>query len=690
MPTHPADGVPLDAEQPSSAARAEGLEFNLGKGTSLSSTIAPSFAGARWGLACLAVSLLLLLSTFFPASADGAGFPPISDEIRALTAVPGQPGASAVIVFKDADFRFRDYPTEASSRLEVRVRIKILTEEGLSFGEISIPHSRQLRLDGLRGRTVTSSGAELELPKDAVFRERASRSEKIFITKAAFPGVDVGSVIDYEYTLYWDDFFYLEPWLFHDELPVISSKISYFKPDNLGFQTWGRETSAQKMEVSQSNTHGGLRIEVKMSNLAPLPNEPYSFPLRDLSSRFMIIPTAIQLSGQTIPLLENWREVYRMAEDDYKSLTKRAKPLKEQAKTLAAGAKSPREKAERVYRWVRDELATVGFPYIWVDEERNIKDILETRAATRTEKALVLEVMLDAVGIEADRLWIADRFEGRVDARVANPTWLDIMILRVELEGEEIYLNPTSTTLAFGMLPPHYEDTLAIRLDKKKPEPLITPPSPASWNRRSASLVLTIDDQGKVSGGGTLGLTGHPARQYMEWKDSPEATTEAWQEHLEGVFSGWSIDGVEVVEAIDSRRVDVSWRQEQRAEEVLGDEVSLLPSRPLDLDQPFTLSKKKRLTPVQMAWAKLDDVQLEVTWPEGWVVDSLPEPIGYESPAGRFVVQIGRDDEARKLTYSRTFERSRTEFGGDEYPLVKDLYERASKNDGQELVWILE
>ncbi len=146
---------------------------------------------------------------------------------------------------------------------------------------------------------------------------------------------------------------------------------------------------------------------------------------------------------------------------------------------------------------MRDELATVGFPYIWVDEERKLKDILESRAATMTEKALVLEVMLDAVGIEAERLWIADRFEGRVDARVANPTWLDGMILRLKLDGQEIYLNPTNPTLAFGMLPPRYEDTLAIRLDKKKPEPLITPPTPASWNRRSAALKLAIDELGR-------------------------------------------------------------------------------------------------------------------------------------------------------------------------------------------------
>ena len=630
----------------------------------------------------------LLLGLGLPAGA--ADFPPISDQIKALTQVPGQPGTPAVILFKDADFHFRDYPTEASSRLEVRVRLKILTEEGLSYGEISIPHSRELRLDQLKGRTVTSSGQVLELPKDAIFREKASRAEKIFVTNAAFPGVDVGSIIDYQYTLYWDDFYYLEPWLFHDELPVVSSTINYVKPDNLGFQTWGRETSAQKMELSRQNTHGGLRITVKMANLAPLPDEPYSFPVRDLSSRFMIIPTSISLSGQQVSLLQSWRDVYQLAEKDYKTFLKRPKPLKERAKTLTQGAKGEKEKAQRIYAWVRDELATVDYPRIWVYDKRSIKEVLENKTATMTEKALILELMLDAVGIEAERLWVADRFEGRVDARVPNPAWMDAMILRAELGGETVYMDPSSTTLGMGMLPSKYEDTILIKLDRKKPEPEISPATPASWNRRSASLELAIDEEGKMAGSATLLLTGHQARFYFDWKDTDEETVEAWQETLEEDFPGWQLSDLAVDESIDERRLTVSWKMEQRPEDVLGDEVSLIPSRPLALDQPFTLPANKRLTPVQMAFNKLDDVELKVTWPEGWQVDAMPEPLGYESPAGRFTVQLTTDEESRSLTYARVFERGQTEFAGDDYALVKDLYERASKSDGQELVWILE
>jgi len=66
------------------------------------------------------IALFLVLDA---ATASGAvaavEFPPISDAERALTAVPGQPGAPAVVLFKNAELRFMDYPEEVSSSLKV-------------------------------------------------------------------------------------------------------------------------------------------------------------------------------------------------------------------------------------------------------------------------------------------------------------------------------------------------------------------------------------------------------------------------------------------------------------------------------------------------------------------------------------------------------------------------------------------
>ncbi|MEO1086066.1 MAG: hypothetical protein AAFY88_17645, partial [Acidobacteriota bacterium] len=63
-----------------------------------------------------------------------ADFPPVTPAERELVSLDWEPGASAVVLYRDAELRFRDYSRYANSRLVVEQRIKILTDEGVEFG----------------------------------------------------------------------------------------------------------------------------------------------------------------------------------------------------------------------------------------------------------------------------------------------------------------------------------------------------------------------------------------------------------------------------------------------------------------------------------------------------------------------------------------------------------------------------
>src|SRR5215207_531151 len=135
----------------------------------------------------LAPAVLAVLA-FVPARPTRADFPPVTDAEKALKSVAGEPNAPAVALFKNAEFWMMDIARqEASSRLAVRTRIKILTEEGKEQGEIAIPHSGYVRLQSFRGRTVLPDGRVVPVPADAKFKRKMSRQEKRFVTSVAFP-----------------------------------------------------------------------------------------------------------------------------------------------------------------------------------------------------------------------------------------------------------------------------------------------------------------------------------------------------------------------------------------------------------------------------------------------------------------------------------------------------------------------
>ena len=99
--------------------------------------------------------------------------------------------------------------------------MKILTEEGKElFGDVEIYHSKAHRLRDFAGRTVLPDGRVVPVGGDATFREALSRSRRQFVTKVAFPAVEVGAILDYRYTLVWDSFFNLDAWHFADVVPT--------------------------------------------------------------------------------------------------------------------------------------------------------------------------------------------------------------------------------------------------------------------------------------------------------------------------------------------------------------------------------------------------------------------------------------------------------------------------------------
>lgn len=116
------------------------------------------------------------------------------------------------------------------------VRIKILTKEGMKWGDVAI----LLRKSGSTGELVTSLKAttynlvdgkivESKMNKDAVFKDKFNRN---FIQqKFTMPDVKEGSVIEYAYNVSSDFWTYFPSWEFQRAIPTIWSEYWAMIPD---------------------------------------------------------------------------------------------------------------------------------------------------------------------------------------------------------------------------------------------------------------------------------------------------------------------------------------------------------------------------------------------------------------------------------------------------------------------------
>ncbi len=428
-----------------------------------------------------------------------------------------------------------------------------------------------------------------------------------------------------------------------------------------------------------------------MENLPAVPDEPHTFPFSDLSTRFMVVPTEVLIRGSRVPIFDSWKSVCKTFEVNfYKPVRNKSKHVEKLAAKLASGAKDARSKAAAVHGFVRDEIRTTASYGVFVDPTTSVNEVLADRQGTVTEKALMLQAMLESLKLDPQLVWVGDRSEGRIDLAVANPGWFEKMIVRVELDGEEVFLDPTDRRLGFARLSPFVEGTEALLFDRKKPEVITLPRQSFDDNVRRAVLDLELDEEGRLSGTGSLELHGHHAWSRLRWKDDEESTAEAWQEWLDDRFEGYESSDVAVAGSLDEQRLEVTWSLAQREEEVLGDEASLRPCRPLGpVKQPFSLPPEQRRTPVQFLFGHRDEVELRLTWPEGWELDVTPEPAELEAEIGSVDVALEVDEAQRRLSFQRRFDIRGAEFGGrDKYAMLRDLFERMEKSDAQELVLV--
>jgi len=151
-------------------------------------------------LAIAAVSLFAGSATAPSATADD--WLPISPDELNMTVEPKAPGAPAINLYRQVD---RDDQAYHENNY---VRIKILTEEGRKYGDVSIPlYLQGEQINSIRARTIRPDGTIVNFDGKFYMAPLAKGKDlKIMAKTFTLPDVQVGSIIEYRYTSSWEQY----------------------------------------------------------------------------------------------------------------------------------------------------------------------------------------------------------------------------------------------------------------------------------------------------------------------------------------------------------------------------------------------------------------------------------------------------------------------------------------------------
>src|SRR5580658_8543428 len=147
-------------------------------------------------------SIFLLCSLLCVLPAVAADFQQPTPEELKMTSDPAAPDAAAV-------YFFRQETTDDKLHIHsLYARIKILTEKGKEYGDVEIPayEGRTFSIHAVQGRTIHSDGTVIPFTGKPIEKLLLKQGDRRVITKVfSLPDVQVGSIVEYEYILAYDD-----------------------------------------------------------------------------------------------------------------------------------------------------------------------------------------------------------------------------------------------------------------------------------------------------------------------------------------------------------------------------------------------------------------------------------------------------------------------------------------------------
>jgi hypothetical protein len=212
-------------------------------------------------------------------------------------------------------------------------------------------------------------------------------------------------------------------------------------------------------------------------------------------------------------------------------------------------------------------------------------------------------------------------------------------------------------------------------------------------------LDLHVDEAGKISGQGRMVLTGNHAWLRSMWDEEEHPVVSSWKRWMEpeaGEFSAW------ITAQFPEFKVTVTglawndeagglvgaWELVSAGPEEETDFISVPSAAPLGLRRnPFALAPEKRVTSARLLFPFVDDVELHITWPESWSLESIPESAGTESYIGK--LSIESEKGVGELRYHRKFSLDLIDIDGSfAYEKLHELYTESLRVDTGPIVLV--
>jgi hypothetical protein len=572
-------------------------------------------------------------------------FQPVSNEELRMTSEPLAPGAPAIVLYREVykdDCGIACHSASAgvmnADRFEENyLRIKILTEAGRKYGDVEIPLPKEVgNVTNINARTIRPDGSIVNF-SGKIFEKTIVKAKgfKYVAQTFSMPDVQVGSIIEYYYTVYFakGPYIFNSNWVLNQELFTKKAKF-FLRPLQSIYYTSFRWTEHLPPGTASPRQRGD-GVELEVDNVAAFQVEDFMPPENELKARVDFIYSSDPFEGDANQF---WKSVGKNRNGAVEKFLGRRGAMEPAVAQIVSPSDAPEVKLRKIYDRVQ-QLRNTSYEVRQSEQEQqrenptpdlNVEDVWKHSSGRGWELSWLYLAMVRAAGFEAYPVVVADRRNYFFNPQSMQSNKLDSNLVLVKLNGKDLYLDPGAAFTPFAMLRWDETGVPGLRLDKDGGSWVQTslPESSASQIQRKAALKLS--PTGDLEGSLVVTFTGLEGLRWRvdERNEDDTARKRVLEEEVQGYIPVGST--VELTKPPDWNSSETPFVAEFRVKvpgwAALSGRRALFPVGIFSGTEKHVFEYSQRVHPIYFEFLsqKVDDVDIEL--PPGWQVTSVPQP----------------------------------------------------------------
>ncbi|MFP9097837.1 DUF3857 domain-containing protein [Flavobacterium sp. RHBU_24] len=596
---------------------------------------------------------------------------------------------------------------------EVETKIKIYTKDGYDYGNKVISYYNQGSsyekvnvskaftynlVDGKAEKTKLSSDGEF----DEVVNENW-RTKKIMM-----PNVKEGSIVEYRYIIESPFESVMPDWKFQSGIPVNHSELTtkipeyyVFSPNYRGYYApkITQEKNSRNIILTSKERSGNRVVSTTFTTdkvvytenvttyvLEELPgmrNERFINNIDNYTAGIEHEISAVKWPNEPVKSFSTtWEDLVKTIYDydDFGGEVKKTGYFEEDIKALIAPLKTPEEKTAAIFTYVRNQMS-------WNERygyrcNAGVKKAYKEKTGNVAEINLMLTAMLRYAGLDANPVLVTSR--SQKIALFPSYSAYNYVIASVKVDGKYILLDATSKSAMPNILPIRAINW-AGRLIKKDGTSESIDLAPQALSKEVITLTAKMDNTGNLSGKARDQYQSHNA--YLFRENYAGVSKESYLEKLEKRYKGLEIGEYKVSndKDLDKPVIEEYDFTYKNASDVIGDKIYFSPMLFFMEDEnPF--KAEKREYPIDFIFPSEDKYMINITVPEGYVVESVPASgaVAMEDNLGSFRYTLQQQGNTIQMMVVSSITYGMV--AADYYETLKGFYQKMIDKQGEKVV----